>query len=57
MMFCFSDKQELETDLGGRHENKKKKQINWRCGLANGEYHQSTAIILVVNICVLEWFS
>lgn len=21
-MFCFLDKQELETDLGGRHENK-----------------------------------
>ena len=23
LMFCFSDNQELETDPGGRHENKK----------------------------------
>ena len=23
LMFCFSDNQELETDSGGRHENKK----------------------------------
>ena len=41
LMFCFSDKQELETDQGGRHENKKK-LINRRCGLVNREHHQST---------------
>ena len=41
LMFCFSDKQELETDQGGRHENKKK-IINRRCGLINRGYHQST---------------
>ena len=37
-MFCFSDKQELETDQGGRHENKNK-LINRRCGLVNREHH------------------
>ena len=41
LIFCFSDKKELETDQGGRHENKKI-IINRRCGLANREHHQST---------------
>ena len=36
----FSDKLELETDPGGRHENKKKIN-NRRCGPANREYHLS----------------
>ena len=41
LMFCFSDKQELETDQGGRHK-KKIIIINRKCGLVNHEHHQST---------------